>query len=93
MRVNYIPNVVEDKAGRIFKKTGGIRKFELKVRYYDECGNFCTQPQAKSAQIVNVNGFAFNDQTQHFKSRREIKEAAYMFLYRMYHVADGIATQ
>lgn len=69
------------------------RKMELRIKYYDENGNICSYTKSKSAHIISVNGFTFNNQQTQFKSYKEIKTAAYMFLYRMYNIADGIATQ
>lgn len=92
MRINYYPNIEEDQAGRILKR-GKLKRFKVGIRYYDENNRPTTQPNASHAYIVSINDIKYNDSKRDFTSRKEIKETVYNFMYKLYNIADGIATQ
>lgn len=76
-----------------FQYTPNYTKQKLKVgiRCYDENNNPCILSNARSAQIININKLKYLDQNRVFTSRKEIKETAYMFIYKLYNIADQIA--
>jgi len=95
MRYYYFPNIKYDLQQRVFLKEIGsnkrLYKYELRIEYSDEMGNSCTQPCAKYAKIKSVNGIPYNAPERIFMTRLEIQEAAYMFIYTLYNLANHLA--